>query len=658
MTKKKKENTPKINPYWLYGMVIVLLLSLSFFGEGNLQTAGKTNTSSFERYLNNGDVDRVVIQNEKTARIFLKATALEKSDHQALKKENFLGQVNVKGPHYSFEFGDLKLFQEKLERAKANNIEFSYEFVTIENKFFDVILSFLPIIVIVIVWIFIMRRMSGNAGGGAGGQIFNIGKSKAKLFDEKTDVTITFKDVAGLEGAKEEVQEIVDFLKNPQKYTILGGKIPKGALLVGQPGTGKTLLAKAVAGEAKVPFFSLSGSDFVEMFVGVGASRVRDLFKQAKDKSPAIIFIDEIDAIGRARGKSNMTGSNDERENTLNQLLTEMDGFGTSTNVIILAATNRADVLDKALMRAGRFDRQIYVDLPDVRERKEIFKVHLKPLKTTKTLDIDLLSKQTPGFSGADIANVCNEAALIAARKNKKSVGKQDFLDAVDRIVGGLEKKNKIITQEEKKTIAFHEAGHAMVSWLLEYAAPLVKVTIVPRGQSLGAAWYLPEERMIVRTEQMLDEMCATLGGRAAEKVIFDKISTGALSDLEKVTRQAKAMVTVYGLNEAIGNITYYDSSGQSDYSFSKPYSEETAQKIDKEISKIVENQYQRACDIVDKNQDKLTELANRLLEKEVIFKDDLVSILGERPYDKKEESPTKESPEETSDVKEASEEA
>ena len=639
MTKKKKQNTPKINPYWLYGMVIVLLLSLSFFGDGNLQSSGKTNISAFERYLNNGDIEQVLIQNKKTAQIFLKQAALEKSDHQALKKENFLGEVNVKGPHYSFEFGDLKLFQEKLERAKANNIEFSYDFVTIENKFFDVILSFLPIIVIVIVWIFIMRRMSGSGGGGAGGQIFNIGKSKAKLFDEKTDVTITFKDVAGLEGAKEEVQEIVDFLKNPQKYTILGGKIPKGALLVGQPGTGKTLLAKAVAGEAKVPFFSLSGSDFVEMFVGVGASRVRDLFKQAKDKSPAIIFIDEIDAIGRARGKSNMTGSNDERENTLNQLLTEMDGFGTSTNVIILAATNRADVLDKALMRAGRFDRQIYVDLPDVRERKEIFKVHLKPLKTTKTLDIDLLSKQTPGFSGADIANVCNEAALIAARKNKKSVGKQDFLDAVDRIVGGLEKKNKIITQEEKKTIAFHEAGHAMVSWLLEYAAPLVKVTIVPRGQSLGAAWYLPEERMIVRTEQMLDEMCATLGGRAAEKVIFDKISTGALSDLEKVTRQAKAMVTVYGLNDEIGNITYYDSSGQSDYSFSKPYSEETAQKIDKEISKIVENQYKRACDLVNKNQDKLTALANRLLEKEVIFKDDLVSILGERPFDKKDNS-------------------
>ena len=635
MTEKKKPNKPRINPYWLYGMVIVLLLSISFFGEGNIQSSGKTNTSEFERYLNNGDIDKVVVQNEKIARIFLKREALEKSEHQALKEKNILGQSNIQGPHYAFEFGDLKLFQEKLERAKANKVEFSYEFVTIENKFFDVILSFLPIIVIVLVWIFIMRRMSGNGGAGAGGQIFNIGKSKAKLFDEKTDITVTFKDVAGLEGAKEEVQEIVDFLKHPQKYTVLGGKIPKGALLVGQPGTGKTLLAKAVAGEANVPFFSLSGSDFVEMFVGVGASRVRDLFKQAKDKSPAIIFIDEIDAIGRARGKSNMTGSNDERENTLNQLLTEMDGFGTNTNVIVLAATNRADVLDKALMRAGRFDRQIYVDLPDVRERKEIFKVHLKPLKTTKTLDIEFLSKQTPGFSGADIANVCNEAALIAARKNKKSVGKQDFLDAVDRIIGGLEKKNKIITQEEKKTIAFHEAGHAMVSWLLEFAAPLVKVTIVPRGQSLGAAWYLPEERMIVRTEQMLDEMCATLGGRAAEKVIFDKISTGALSDLEKVTRQAKAMVTVYGLNEEIGNVTYYDSSGQNDYNFSKPYSEETAQVIDKEISKIIEIQYKRACKLVKDNQEKLTALANRLLEKEVIFKDDLVKILGERPFDK-----------------------
>ena len=475
--------------------------------------------------------------------------------------------------------------------------------------------------------------MSGGVGGGPGSQIFSIGKSKAKLFDENSDIKITFKDVAGLEGAKEEVQEIVDFLKNPKKYTILGGKIPKGALLVGQPGTGKTLLAKAVAGEAQVPFFSLSGSDFVEMFVGVGASRVRDLFKQAKDKSPAIIFIDEIDAIGRARGKSNFTGSNDERENTLNQLLTEMDGFGTNTNVIVLAATNRADVLDKALMRAGRFDRQIIVDLPDIREREEIFKVHLKPLRITKNLNIDFLAKQTPGFSGADIANVCNESALIAARKNKKSVGKQDFLDAVDRIVGGLEKKNKIITAEEKNTIAFHEAGHATVSWLLEFAAPLVKVTIVPRGQSLGAAWYLPEERMIVRTEQMLDEMCATLGGRAAEKIMFNKISTGALSDLEKVTRQAKAMVTVYGLNDEIGNITYYDSTGQSEYNFSKPYSEETAKKIDKEISSIIEKQYNRACQILKKHKTKLKVLAKRLLEKEVIFKDDLVSILGERPF-------------------------
>jgi len=429
------------------------------------------------------------------------------------------------------------------------------------------------------------------------------------------------------------VQEIVDFLKNPKKYTVLGGKIPKGALLVGSPGTGKTLLAKAVAGEAKVPFFSLSGSDFVEMFVGVGASRVRDLFKQAKDKSPSIIFIDEIDAIGRARGKSNITGSNDERENTLNQLLTEMDGFGTDTNVIVIAATNRADVLDKALMRAGRFDRQIYVDLPDLNERKEIIKVHLKPIKVIKTLDIDFLAKQTPGFSGADIANVCNEAALIAARKNKKSVGKQDFLDAVDRIIGGLEKKNKIITPEEKKTIAFHEAGHAIVSWLLEHAAPLVKVTIVPRGQSLGAAWYLPEERQIVRTEQMLDEMCAALGGRAAEKVMFDKISTGALSDLEKVTRQARAMVSVYGLNDTLGNITYYDSSGQSEYNFTKPYSEETARKIDHEISEIIEKQYERAISLLATSKDKLIQLADRLLEKEVIFKDDLENILGKRPY-------------------------
>ena len=634
MEKNKKTPKPKVNIYWIYGAVITILLGMSFFGgDSSFKNIGKTNISEFERYLNAGDVKEIIVINKNLAQISLNEDVLSKAEHQRVKSKNFLGQENIKGPHYQFEVGNLELFQRKLEKAEEKGINFKYEFNTIENRWLDVIIGFLPIIIIIGVWIFLMRRMSGGAGGGAGSQIFNIGKSKAKLFDQNTDIKVTFKDVAGLEGAKEEVQEIVDFLKNPKKYTALGGKIPKGALLVGMPGTGKTLLAKAVAGEAKVPFFSLSGSDFVEMFVGVGASRVRDLFKQAKDKSPAIIFIDEIDAIGRSRGKSNFTGSNDERENTLNQLLTEMDGFGTNSNVIVLAATNRADVLDKALMRAGRFDRQIYVDLPDLNERKEIFQVHLKPLKTIKSLDYDFLAKQTPGFSGADIANVCNEAALIAARKNKKSVGKQDFLDAVDRIVGGLEKKNKIITKDEKKTIAYHEAGHAAVSWFLKFAAPLVKVTIVPRGQSLGAAWYLPEERLIVRTEQMLDEMCATLGGRAAEKVMFNKISTGALSDLEKVTRQARAMVSVYGLNDSIGNITYYDSSGQTDYNFTKPYSEDTAKKIDSEISKLIEKQYKRACELLNLNKEKLIALAERLLEKEVIFKDDLEKILGERPY-------------------------
>ena len=635
--KEDKNNKSKFNPYWVYGIIITVLLAMSMFGgDNNWQSLVKTNISDFERFLNDGDIEEVTVINQKLARVSLNKNGLEKSIHKNVKSKNILGQENTNGPHYEFEVGNLELFQKKLEQAQDNGIQFRYEFATVENRWMDVILGFLPIIIIIGVWFFLMRRMSGGGAGGPGGQIFNIGKSKAKLFDQNTEVKTTFKDVAGLEGAKEEIQEIVDFLKNPKKYTILGGKIPKGALLVGSPGTGKTLLAKAVAGEAKVPFFSLSGSDFVEMFVGVGASRVRDLFKQAKDKSPSIIFIDEIDAIGRARGKNNFTGSNDERENTLNQLLTEMDGFGTDTNVIVVAATNRADVLDKALMRAGRFDRQIYVDLPDLNERQEIFKVHLKPLKTIKNLDIDFLAKQTPGFSGADIANVCNEAALIAARKNRKSVGKQDFLDAVDRIIGGLEKKNKIVTAEEKKTIAFHEAGHALVSWLLEYAAPLVKVTIVPRGQSLGAAWYLPEERMIVRTEQMLDEMCAALGGRAAEKIIFNKISTGALSDLEKVTQQARAMVSVYGLNDTLGNITYYDSSGQMENSFTKPYSEKTAQVIDKEISDIIELQYNRACNILKKNKSKLKQLAERLLEKEVIFKDDLFKILGERPFENK----------------------
>ena len=640
MKENNKPQPPKFNIYWLYGAIIFALLGMSLFGGGDSwQTVNKTNISNFESYLNAGDVSEViVIRNQSSVRVTLTQEALAKSEHQSVNQKNIFGQDNARGPHYQFEVGSLELFEEKLERARENGIIFRLEFITIENRWMDALIGFLPIIIIIGVWIFLMRRMSGGGAGGPGGQIFNIGKSKAKLFDKNTDVKVTFKDVAGLEGAKEEVQEIVDFLKNPKKYTVLGGKIPKGALLVGSPGTGKTLLAKAVAGEAKVPFFSLSGSDFVEMFVGVGASRVRDLFKQAKDKSPSIIFIDEIDAIGRARGKSNITGSNDERENTLNQLLTEMDGFGTNTNVIVIAATNRADVLDKALMRAGRFDRQIYVDLPDLNERREIFKVHLKPLKAIKTLDVDFLAKQTPGFSGADIANVCNEAALIAARKNKKTVGKQDFLDAVDRIIGGLEKKNKIITPEEKKTIAFHEAGHAIVSWLLEYAAPLVKVTIVPRGQSLGAAWYLPEERQILRTEQILDEMCAALGGRAAEKVMFDKISTGALSDLEKVTRQARAMVSVYGLNDKLGNITYYDSSGQAEYNFTKPYSEETAQKIDREISEIIEKQYDRAIQLLASSKDKLIQLADRLLEKEVIFKDDLEKILGKRPFKTNEE--------------------
>ena len=480
----------------------------------------------------------------------------------------------------------------------------------------------------------IFRKMMGGGGGGGGGQIFSIGKSKAKLFDEKDKIQVSFKDVAGLEGAKEEVQEVVDFLKNSDKYTKLGGKIPKGVLLVGPPGTGKTLLAKAVAGEAKVPFFSLSGSDFVEMFVGVGASRVRDLFAQAKAKSPAIIFIDEIDAIGRARGKGNFTGGNDERENTLNQLLTEMDGFGTDTNVIIMAATNRADILDKALMRAGRFDRSIYVDLPELHERREIFDVHLAKIKLEPNIDRDFLAKQTPGFSGADIANLCNEAALIAARNDHETVTKQDFLDAIDRIIGGLEKKNKAIKPSEKRRVAYHEAGHATISWLVEHAAPLLKVTIVPRGRSLGAAWYLPEERQLTTTEQMHDELCATLGGRAAEQAVFGNISTGALSDLERVTKQAQAMVTIYGLNDKVGNISYYDSSGQSEYNFGKPYSEQTAKMIDEEISKIIENQYQRALTILTENRDKLDALAAKLLEKEVIFREDLEEVFGKRAWD------------------------
>ena len=638
MAKENKTNPkkPKFSSWWIYGLVAVLLIGFQLFNSDDLASSQKTTTSELQQYLRNGDVSKIlIITNTNQAKVFLTDEAIAKEVHKDVNEKSFLpSSGNV--PQYTLDYGDLQIFQNEItEIKKENNLDTIIEFGKESTAILDFLLSLLPFVLIIGIWIYLMRRMSGGGGGGAGGQIFNIGKSKAKLFDEKTDTRTSFKDVAGLEGAKEEVEEIVEFLRNPDKYTSLGGKIPKGALLVGPPGTGKTLLAKAVAGEAKVPFFSLSGSDFVEMFVGVGASRVRDLFKQAKDKSPAIIFIDEIDAIGRARGKNNFTGSNDERENTLNQLLTEMDGFGTNTNVIVLAATNRADVLDKALMRAGRFDRQIYVDLPDIRERKEIFEVHLRPIKTAETLDLDFLARQTPGFSGADIANVCNEAALIAARNEKKAVTKQDFLDAVDRIVGGLEKKNKIITPGEKETIAYHEAGHATTSWMLEHAAPLVKVTIVPRGQSLGAAWYLPEERLIVRPEQMLDEMCATMGGRAAEKVIFNKISTGALSDLEKVTKQARAMVTIYGLNDEIGNITYYDSSGQDSYGFSKPYSEDTARKIDAEISKIIEEQYQRAIKVLTDNKDKLTTLAERLLEKEVIFKEDLEKIFGKRNFEK-----------------------
>jgi cell division protease FtsH len=633
MSDNKKPSGLKFSPWWISGALILMFIVLNIFNSsGGIEDPTKISSSKFDELLNSGQIEKVIVYNKVQAEAFLTPAALKDKANKKVAKDLF-GADN-KGPHYTFEFADAQNFENKLIKAQSEKKLKDYDF-KIKDDWSGYIINFLPMLILIGVWLYFMRRMSGGGAGGGGGQIFNIGKSRAKLFDEKTDVKTTFKDVAGLEGAKEEVQEIVEFLKNPEKYTVLGGKIPKGALLVGPPGTGKTLLAKAVAGEAQVPFFSLSGSDFVEMFVGVGASRVRDLFKQAKEKSPAIIFIDEIDAVGRARGKNNMSGGNDERENTLNQLLTEMDGFGTNTHVIVIAATNRADVLDKALMRAGRFDRQIYVDLPDIRERKEIFEVHLAPLKKVEGLDTDFLAKQTPGFSGADIANVCNEAALIAARNNKTAVDKQDFLDAVDRIVGGLEKKNKIVTPEEKRAIAVHEAGHATVSWMLEHAAPLIKVTIVPRGQSLGAAWYLPEERLIVRPNQMLDEMCATMGGRAAEKVIFDTISTGALSDLEKVTKQARAMVTIYGLNEKLGNVTYYDSSGQGEYNFNKPYSEDTAIVIDKEIHDLIEGQYQRAIQILTENQDKLIQLADILIEKEVIFKDDLETIFGKRPFKK-----------------------
>lgn len=610
-----------MNFYWIYALIATILIGMLIFQSGGDGTA--TNYFEFKKYAEKGFIDKLEYDGVKAV-VYLNQTGQD-----SILKNSGQGSTSIsKSGDFWFNIPPGEDFIKEINalgELKSFRVVYLPPNEAAQSLFYWII----AIGIMIVAWVFIMRRVGG--GGGPGGQIFNIGKSKATLFEKGKGTQITFNDVAGLEGAKQEVQEIVDFLKHPKKYTELGAKIPKGALLVGPPGTGKTMLAKAVAGEAQVPFFSLSGSDFVEMFVGVGASRVRDLFRQAKEKAPAIIFIDEIDAIGRARSKSVNFGSNDERENTLNQLLTEMDGFGTNSGIIILAATNRADILDKALLRAGRFDRQIYVDMPDLNERVQIFNVHLKNVKRDDSVDVDFLAKQTPGFSGADIANICNEAALIAARKNKSNVGKEDFLDAVDRIIGGLEKKNKIITAEEKSTIAYHESGHAIISWLLEHASPLVKVTIVPRGRSLGAAWYLPEERQITTTEQILDEMCAALGGRAAEEVAFGRISTGALSDLEKVTKQAYAMVSVYGLNKKIGNRSYYDSSGESQ--FTKPYSEETARVIDEEVSKIIEKAYEKAKDLLLKNKEKLDNLAKKLLEREVIFKDDLLEVLGERPW-------------------------
>lgn len=624
---------PKFNIYWVY-----ILIGLSFFAIQFLSIGGKpekTDYSTFERdMLLQRDVQKiVVISNQQKVEVYIKEDKLNKPKYKALLDRG-LNSVSKSGPHYYFNIGSTETFEKQFNEAneKLGADKVTKDFEIRKDLFGDLLTWVLPIVIIVAFWLFIFRRMSGGAGGGAG-NIFNVGKSRAQIFDKESTAKIDFKDVAGLEEAKLEIKEIVDFLKKPKKYTELGGKIPKGALLVGPPGTGKTLLAKAVAGEANVPFFSISGSDFVEMFVGVGASRVRDLFKQAKEKAPCIIFIDEIDAIGRARGRNPNFGANDERENTLNQLLTEMDGFATNTGVIILAATNRADILDRALLRAGRFDRQIHVELPDLNERKEIFRVHLRPIKFEKDLDIDFLSRQTPGFSGADIANVCNEAALIAARKDKKQVEKQDFLDAIDRIVGGLEKKNKIISLAEKKTIAYHEAGHATISWMLEHASPLVKVTIIPRGKSLGAAWYLPEERQITTTEQMMDEMVATLGGRAAEDLVFGKISTGALNDLERVTKQAYAMVAYFGMSKKIGNISYYDSTGQSEYAFTKPYSDRTSEAIDKEVNELIDRAYNKAKDLLQEYRDGLEKLARQLLEKEVIFSEDLETIFGKRKF-------------------------
>jgi ATP-dependent metalloprotease FtsH len=641
LSKKPAPKSP-FNYYWIYIIVVITLIAM-FFPSNWGSRLETINWAEFNKnMLQKHHVREIVIVNDKAVQVSVYPDSIKSNMSYYSQYQGIKSNPKREGPQFSL--GDLEKnnFNSLLTAAEKDFTDLQKPPVRTETQTNWIDFSWLlPIALMVILWIFLMRRM----GGGAGGQIFNIGKSRAQLFDKDTHVNITFNDVAGLEGAKMEIKEIVDFLKSPKKYTDLGAKIPKGALLVGPPGTGKTLLAKAVAGEAKVPFFSLSGSDFVEMFVGVGASRVRDLFRQAKEKAPCIIFIDEIDAIGRARGRSVSQGSNDERENTLNQLLTEMDGFGTNSGVIILAATNRADILDRALLRAGRFDRQIYVDLPDLNERKDIFKVHLRPLKLDATVDIDFLAKQTPGFSGADIANICNEAALIAARKEQKVVARQDFLDAVDRIIGGLEKKNKIVSAAEKRVIAFHEAGHATVSWLLEHASPLVKVTIVPRGRSLGAAWYLPEERQITTTEQLMDEICAALGGRAAEEITFGKISTGALSDLEKITKQAYAMIVYYGLNDKIGNVSFYDSSGQNEYAFNRPYSEKTAELIDNEVKKLIENAYIKTKELLMQNKDKLVKLAEKLLEKEVIFKEDLLDIFGKRPFDPEEKPEPEKTP-------------
>ncbi|MEJ2593591.1 MAG: ATP-dependent zinc metalloprotease FtsH [bacterium] len=625
---KNDGKKPKFNFYWIYGLLAVVFIAIQFMNWGD--GAEKTNTRDLLQMLEEGDIQKIVLVNKETAEIYIRPELLTEEKYKDLQKSKTLGGS---APQFIYEVSSPEKFIEQVEEAQSGMQDPIYVETESRPNYFGEILGWVfPILLLVGIWFFFMRMMS-RGGGGAGGQIFNIGKSKAQVYDKNTSVNITFQDVAGLEEAKVEIKEIVDFLKTPEKYTKLGGKIPRGVLLVGPPGTGKTLLAKSVAGEAHVPFYSISGSDFVEMFVGVGASRVRDLFKQAKEKSPSIIFIDEIDAIGRARGKNPITGANDERENTLNQLLTEMDGFTPNSGVIVLAATNRADILDKALMRAGRFDRQIHVELPDLEERKAIFKVHIRPLKLSSNVNIDFLAKQTPGFSGADIANVCNESALIAARADHENITRQDFMDAIDRIIGGLEKKNKIITPNEKKVVAFHEAGHASISWLLEYAHPLVKVTIVPRGKSLGAAWYLPEERQLTTIEQMVDEMTAALGGRAAEQVVFGKVSTGALNDLEKVTKQAFAMVAYYGFSKEIGNISFYDSTGQQDYAFSKPFSEKTNEVIDKEVRSLVEKCYKRAIKILTENRSGLDKLAQKLLEKEVIFSDDLEEIFGKRAW-------------------------